>query len=486
MHLVGNSIPPPPWPNLAGSRDEVIYFTLIKTNRLQRASFADLATSSSSLPALVFVYTAFALAFLSAARAAASVPIMPKAGPGVELILPCPDLLKDAEGRYETETVHVSKLQAAPLRAVCARLKLDKGGKKRELIDRLIEFSKRPEEWETHFLNTTNKARRRTHLGPQDGPHKSAPKPSAVLRQEMLGPQAEETTQVERSRDMRTERQKDWVFIWAAANAVRYQDAEDAVHSEAAESHPAQPAPASNLSNAGIQGAGRSSQPSNSAPPPLYGTAQYQPLPVQGCIPPVPQHLASYRQNPHESSAHPIPPHPFSAVPPEARPPNNLTAFEAPRTIYLGSGEPLTFHTSDVPSIPFVSFADDIPRLGRMWDDTAPDWNGDGCILHIKSRAIALKYWPAVFKRAPGNRWAGIKKYWNEWQACLLPHWPFHDQLLTLPGLQFVALRWNASTPQDFWHEFSQGGHPMSWSQIVATLREQRKRAQVLQPRNLE
>ncbi|KAJ3563884.1 hypothetical protein NP233_g8651 [Leucocoprinus birnbaumii] len=89
--------------------------------------------------------------------------------------------------------------------------------------------------------------------------------------------------------------------------------------------------------------------------------------------------------------------------------------------IYLSNSKPLTFHTSDVPLIPAVSFADDISHLSRMWDNTAPDWDGDDCIFCINTCAIALKHWPAVFKWAPGNRWAGIKKYWNEWQAHLLP-----------------------------------------------------------------
>lgn len=87
------------------------------------------------------------------------------------------------------------------------------------------------------------------------------------------------------------------------------------------------------------------------------------------------------------------------------------------RTLRLGDGTLLSFSQSDLPASPFVSFAKDIPRLGRMWDDTLPGWDMNDCVLHVKGHPIALKYWPHIFRWRSGTKWDKLKKPWHEWQV---------------------------------------------------------------------
>ncbi|KAJ3551649.1 hypothetical protein NP233_g13040 [Leucocoprinus birnbaumii] len=128
---------------------------------------------------------------------------------------------------------------------------------------------------------------------------------------------------------------------------------------------------------------------------------------------------------------------------------------EHPRTIVLANGTWLSFCSSDIPSLPSVSFASDIPWLGRIWDDARPEWDPSGSILSIKGEAIALKHWPDVYRHDTHCRWKKIKKFWTEWR--------------------FLAIRWLKASPDDFWNEFSVDGLPLSYTNILQRLREQRK-----------
>lgn len=87
----------------------------------------------------------------------------------------------------------------------------------------------------------------------------------------------------------------------------------------------------------------------------------------------------------------------------------------------LGNGFKLMFTEDDVRSPPAVSFADDIPALNRMWDDTTEHWGGDSC-LYIKGVPIALVYWKDVYSSKSGSlwkpgQWKGTKNKWFEWKV---------------------------------------------------------------------
>jgi len=93
------------------------------------------------------------------------------------------------------------------------------------------------------------------------------------------------------------------------------------------------------------------------------------------------------------------------------------------RTIKLGNGTTLTFTPDDVPFPPAPTFADDLPRLNRMWDDMSTDWDGQSA-LHIRDIPIAIVYWPAVYASSKvdgpwkSRQWNVLKSRHSEWKVC--------------------------------------------------------------------
>ena len=95
------------------------------------------------------------------------------------------------------------------------------------------------------------------------------------------------------------------------------------------------------------------------------------------------------------------------------------------KCIKLGNNKLIHFSECEVPDPPFVSFAKDLRRLMRMWDDTSAEWNPAEAVLHIKKEPIAVKYWKSVYSYGKPGHWGGIKKNWAHWRvsACIF----FHD-----------------------------------------------------------
>lgn len=88
----------------------------------------------------------------------------------------------------------------------------------------------------------------------------------------------------------------------------------------------------------------------------------------------------------------------------------------------LGNGTVLRFSKQSVPDPPSISFAKDIPRLTRMWDDSSAEWNPVEAVLHIQGQPIALKYWQDVYRYGKAGQWAGTKKNWANWRVSFYPH----------------------------------------------------------------
>ncbi|EKM84331.1 hypothetical protein AGABI1DRAFT_32292 [Agaricus bisporus var. burnettii JB137-S8] len=126
-------------------------------------------------------------------------------------------------------------------------------------------------------------------------------------------------------------------------------------------------------------------------------------------------------------------------------------------TLQLGSGVVLYFRASEIPDgSPVPILSKDLPRLGKIWDDTHSSWDPALAPLVIQGHPIALKYWQVVYRRDPKGRWNYIKKYWHNWKM--------------------IAERWHKSTPENFWAEFmDENGKQKSYTQILEELREQRK-----------
>ncbi|KAJ6631662.1 hypothetical protein B0H10DRAFT_1979704 [Mycena sp. CBHHK59/15] len=122
------------------------------------------------------------------------------------------------------------------------------------------------------------------------------------------------------------------------------------------------------------------------------------------------------------------------------------------RSIRLGDGVDITVDVNRV-EIPATSFAANIERLNQMWDDTSPHWKNDS-VLKIDEHAIALIYWPQIFKNS--ELWPGMKSNWNEWK--------------------FLVDRFRQGSAEAFSAAFkAKDGSKMTYTAICDCLRKERK-----------
>ncbi|GAW08630.1 protein [Lentinula edodes] len=116
----------------------------------------------------------------------------------------------------------------------------------------------------------------------------------------------------------------------------------------------------------------------------------------------------------------------------------------------------IKYQYSDVREPRQISFVADIARLDRVWDDEGPNWDPLDCgknLLEINGASIALRYWCDIFRGKGDGTWSWLKKYWTEWK--------------------YVAERYRASSPDDFWKEFSSSnGERLHWKAITDQLRK--------------
>ena len=97
----------------------------------------------------------------------------------------------------------------------------------------------------------------------------------------------------------------------------------------------------------------------------------------------------------------------------------DTTPRYAQRQLCLGNGTILSFTEEEVSDPPAISFADDIPRLVRMWDDTFEEWDPKDCVLHIQEQPIALVHWRDVYRYGKKKQWKGMLNKWTEWQVAV-------------------------------------------------------------------
>lgn len=93
------------------------------------------------------------------------------------------------------------------------------------------------------------------------------------------------------------------------------------------------------------------------------------------------------------------------------------TRVESTKVLVPGDGTCLHFSSSDVPDSPALSFARDIAKLGRVWDDSCPEFSPSECTLIIQGHRIALKHWPVAYSYAHDGRWCGIRKSWDTYKV---------------------------------------------------------------------
>ncbi|KAJ7362936.1 hypothetical protein DFH08DRAFT_682656 [Mycena albidolilacea] len=86
------------------------------------------------------------------------------------------------------------------------------------------------------------------------------------------------------------------------------------------------------------------------------------------------------------------------------------------RILQLADGKSVTFHESDIPDPPAISYAKNIEDLLGVWNDNSPQWNGTSP-LKIRNIPIPLIHYPLVYKYWKGSQWKGVKKVWFEWKV---------------------------------------------------------------------
>ncbi|KAJ3846876.1 hypothetical protein EV368DRAFT_69561 [Lentinula lateritia] len=112
-------------------------------------------------------------------------------------------------------------------------------------------------------------------------------------------------------------------------------------------------------------------------------------------------------------------------------------------SLTIGHRQIIRYKYSDIREPHQISFATNIIRLDRVWDDESLNWDPIDCaknLLQINGTAIALRYWQKVF--------SGKKN-------------------------RYVAECYRSRGPEDFWQEFSStNGEHFHWKAITDRLRE--------------
>lgn len=98
----------------------------------------------------------------------------------------------------------------------------------------------------------------------------------------------------------------------------------------------------------------------------------------------------------------------------------NGTGDERVHSLTIGHGQVLTYKYSHIREPHQISFATNIARLDRVWDDERPNWDSIDCaknLLEINGMGIALRYWQVVFSGKKNKVWSWLKKLWIEWKV---------------------------------------------------------------------
>jgi hypothetical protein len=72
---------------------------------------------------------------------------------------------------------------------------------------------------------------------------------------------------------------------------------------------------------------------------------------------------------------------------------------------------------SMIPDPPLVSYAKDIAKLNRVWDDTSPFWSAAEVPFQIQEVPVALVYWKDLYAYGKTGHWKGIKSKWADWKV---------------------------------------------------------------------
>ncbi|KAF7762350.1 hypothetical protein Agabi119p4_8943 [Agaricus bisporus var. burnettii] len=306
-----------------------------------------------------------------------------------------PEALLD-NGEYSTVQVHILSKSRSELIELCRGFNLGASGTKAVLLDRLRHFASQPDQWKTLWWDDrlTNGARR---------PHRGLPSKAAKNRKTST------KASVQRWETMFGRRN-----FWsgqARRNVERHS-------TPIPDPLPLHHAPVS-------------------VPPPPP-----PPLPSMPVAPQPLLHASPDRGS--VSSANPMAP---TALP---------STNDRERAVKLGGDFVLRFKPSEIPYSPAAILSQDIQRIAKIWDDTLSCWDPAAAALTIHGHPVALKYWPEIYFRDPGQRWENLKRTWNAWKT--------------------IAQYWHEVGPEGFWSEFTGGdGKRLSYTKILDAIRRKRK-----------
>ncbi|KAJ3892985.1 cytochrome P450 [Lentinula edodes] len=386
----------------------------------------------------------------------------------------------------------IMSMHVPELKALCGQVGQPRSGIKTVLQERLKAYSSSPDLWKL-----LQPGARRSHKGShicQDNPtgmsstaeKKPAKKKSAYTkRREALFGDSEDSGPIQRSKDMRTEQEKKEMLDWAAEMSKEFIDFQ--TPREVTESEPLYPTPAVREKKIEAQlsaildfvrtgytpGVSEVLHAASFQPPTTLGQVT-TPTIVSGVdlqcrLIAAPSQQVNIESLPittlsSKPSASPLSaPAPFTDISP-VQSPQQLPLTIAPtktssttKEIILANGTHIRFVSSDVPDPILVSFSDDIPKLVRMWDDAAPGYIANECLLKIKGYGIPLRLWEQAYKYGGDGRWKGTKDKWGKWK--------------------FVVEAYNQLGKDAFWAKYhdTKTNKPMSYTAIVESLRVERK-----------
>ncbi|KAG7096329.1 hypothetical protein E1B28_003773 [Marasmius oreades] len=389
--------------------------------------------------------------------------------------------------------INLSHLKWEQLKGLCQDFKLASSGTKAMLVARLQDYSSNRAIW-----NLSKPGVHRPHKGLHAETKNKALKGSHKRRAKII--KEADPGDIQRSKDTRSQTQKADMVLWAKSyihdhpprprSPKREADANDMlVDNERisaqltgireqliaiAHSHmPTSTTMSTYLSPTACALLAPHASPFSAVPLSLISPAT--PTPVNA--PPLPNATSSHTPIPPPvtqcrlsvqlPSAQPLSPSPAvfplaaeSLQPPMAGASNSRA--EMLTHLRLRDGTTLRFCQSDVPDPKNLTFATNIDLLGILWTESNPNFREDRCEVRIDGHGIALEHWPTVFKKTTrggdDRRWEGLKKTWDKWR--------------------WVGLRYNQSTPANFWAEFTDDqGKQMNITTIYRILLEQRKAA---------
>ncbi|KAH9003273.1 hypothetical protein EDB86DRAFT_2826459 [Lactarius hatsudake] len=379
-------------------------------------------------------------------------------------------------GAHEVAHVDLTNLSCAGLQELCDAFRLAKTGNKTTLTDQLKDFSADRQGWDGSTVDLEVVASRRALKGPGK---KASTKKWSTLRHELLFSAATaagmgSTTQpclpTERSKDMRTDEERAAVLVWAdnfvACNPYKPPEAENKFVATRRGSRLGQ-APRASTGDT-------SNAPSSPSPKGPQTALQLQLQQVQAQLAALMAAIAGGNSggvapSPVTVMKDPDPwtaPQPPRTLPPQPRPRPQPTVPLLPlrpisdqcrffKAHWITSSSETAgrsaLRSRAFPTLPLVSFARDLPRLMRTWDDSSPEWTPSEAVLRIQGEPIALKHWPTVYRYSKSGQWACTKKNWAHWRD--------------------IATSWQELTETSFWQKFTADGQPMSYTAICEALR---------------